>query len=81
MLKESVGGCCMQRICFKKGKMLDPSKSAPNQWETQRYCQKEIKIMSYSSISLFPVKLNLLFFWGRRKRKWGIKVQRKLVQG
>lgn len=43
VLKESVGGCCMQRICFKKGKMLDPSKSAPNQWETQRYWQEKKK--------------------------------------
>jgi len=39
------------------------------------------KILAYSSISLFPVKLNLHFFWGRRERKWGIEVQRKLVQG
>lgn len=69
----------MQRICFKKGKMLDPSKLVTNLWETLRYWQK--KISSYSSISLFPVKLNLYFFGGRRKRKWGIKVQRKLVQG
>lgn len=71
----------MQRICFKKGKMLDPSKLVTNQWETLRYWQKKKKKSSYSSISLFPVKLNLHFFWGRRERKWGIKVQRKLVQG
>lgn len=31
----------MQRICFKKGKMLDPSKLVTNQWETLRYWQKK----------------------------------------
>lgn len=74
-LKEPVGGCCVQRICFKEGLMLDPSELATSQWETPRYWQK--KISSFSSIFLFPVKLNLHFFWGRRERNWGIKVQRK----
>lgn len=32
----------MQRICFKKGKMLDPSKLVTNLWETLRYWQKKI---------------------------------------
>lgn len=41
VLTEPVGGCFMQRICFKKGKMLDPSKLVTNQWETLRYWQKK----------------------------------------